>query len=278
MAPRRARPAMRTARSATRPAFRPSSSPQGRALYRGHGSHPRRHHDPRAHTTPRAKVPPAQSGLAVARARVRDVPWETSHWLELADILYRRGEFDLASKAYRRVQEIVAEGKTVRKSGPLVARPPAAAAPPAPSPPTPAPEGAGTEPQGPVVAVPKVPIITSSSGQTRAIRLPGTNIMIAVTGLAPSPSSLPPPRRLRSPEASPHAAPPEPRAPVASTARAAERPIPGADPNVRSVLEQDMLRFLQIFDRPAASGGQKEKKRDETSAPDPKEGDPPPSS
>ncbi len=197
-------------------------------------------------------------GLSVARARVRDAPWEAAHWIELADILYRRGEFDLAAKAYRRVQELVSGGAAHPRGSSGAPHPAPMADPPEPRS-SPAPEGGPTpEP----VATPKVPIITSATGQTRAVRLPGTNILVAVTGLTPSASSLPPPRHLRTPEEAsdrPRGSAPSPPTPSGSAPAPTPSPSrrrlePGSPPDarVRTGLEQDMLRFLQIFDRPPA--------------------------
>ncbi len=198
-------------------------------------------------------------GLRVARARVRDTPWEATHWIELADILYRRGEFDLAAKAYRRVQELVSGGSAHPRGSSGAPHPAPGVDPPEPRS-SPAPEG-GPTPE--VVATPKVPIITSATGQTRAVRLPGTNILVAVTGLTPSASSLPPPRHLRTPEeasdrprgsvASPTTPTVSDPAPTPSPSRRRYEPGSPPDARVRTGLEQDMLRFLQIFDRPAPS-------------------------
>lgn len=291
-----------SATAAPRAAFPPRVSPQGRAHYAGERTLP----SPapvavrRATRTTPAQLPGLGTGLNVARARVRDAPWDASHWSELADLLFRRGDFDLAAKAYRRVQEIyletgpastrgrhdrprdgvphrVTDGSSTSRITPPspasrtpVPEPPLAppsgelAPGPASSPPT-APGPTSLTPSAPTEAVPKVPILTSTTGQTRAIRLPGTNILVSVTGYAPSPSILPPPRRLRAKEEEVEgtfvlAPPPPSSSPSSSSGGSGRRPPSrappgGSDDNVREVLERDMQRFLRIFERAKPENG-----------------------
>lgn len=231
---------------------RPASPPQGRAIYRSkaapthpEAAHPRSHpsHAARGH---RARVPSAASGLTVARRRVRETPWDSAYWIELADLLYKRGEFDLATRAYRRVQELCSFGPVAHRG-----RPPGPQVPwigpgrqlvAAPSVVAPLPAGLTPESEA------RVPILRSASGRTRAIRLVESNILVALTldadPTAPAPTAPSPP--VPSPVL-PFLETRDGRVPLGRRKPALGKVT--ADDKLRSVLQKDLERVLKMLEK-----------------------------
>jgi hypothetical protein len=231
---------------------RPAVRPQGRALYTGRGRAPQppTHHAPPAHgphhhQAKRAKVPSATSGLNIARRRVRETPWDSAYWTELADLLFKRGEFDLAARAYRRVQELCRYGPVARREVPPGSTPNVPwigpgrqVVPP------------GLAPAAPVLAPATAPaastpqhaaILRTESGQTRAIRLKDSRLVVAIT--------------LSSEESAPAPSPPKGTAPAAF--QASGRPKgpalkPSADEKLRSVMQRDLENLLRTLEKDAS--------------------------
>lgn len=191
----------------------------------------------------------------MARRRVRETPWDSAYWIELADLLYKRGEFDLATRAYRRVQELCSFGTVAQRGGsrttpqvPWIG-PGRQVVPPAVGPTvasTPTPSPTATPPE------PRVPFLRSPSGRTRAIRLKDSNILVALTtDLDVPPVGPVPPAATGSDPGSPRATAPEVKShPVR---RRTQEGKTTADEKLRSVLQRDLERVLKMFEKDAAA-------------------------